>query len=266
VFILKKRRRQRLREEPFSPEWLAILKRNVAYYHMLPPDDQRDLQGLIQIFVAEKCFEGCGGLTITDEIRLSIAAQACILLLHRDTDFYPMLQSILVYPTAYLSPAAHYQADGVVVEGTQARLGESWARGVVVLSWDDVKRGAGDVHDGHNVVFHEFAHQLDYESGAAEGAPALPRRSQYIAWARVLAHEYGLLVRDIACHRQTLLDRYGATNPAEFFAVATECFFEKPLELKIRHPGLYEQLQLFYRQDPATYYDKAKPPGSLRAP
>jgi len=232
-----------------------IYQRNVLYYRLLPPADQRELQGLIQVFLAEKHFEGCGGLEMTDEIRLSIAAQACILLLRRDTDFYPMLQSILVYPAAYLAPTTHDQADGVVVEETQARLGESWGRGAIVLSWDDVKRGAADVEDGHNVVFHEFAHQLDEESGAAEGAPVLPKRSMYIAWARVLGHEYERLSRDITQHRQTLIDEDGATNPAEFFAVVTERFFEKPRDLKARHPNLYEQLQLFYHQDPVAYYD-----------
>lgn len=266
MFGFKKRRRQRLRQQPLPPEWLAMIERNVLYYRTLPPADQRDLQGLVQVFLAEKHFEGCGGLEITDEIRLSIAAQACILLLHRDTDFYPMLQSILVYPAAYLAPAAHDQADGTVMEESQVRLGESWARGAVVLSWDDVQRGAADIHDGHNVVFHEFAHQLDNESGAAEGAPALPRRSLYIAWARVLSHEYAMLLHDITHHRQTLLDRYGATNPAEFFAVATECFFEKPLELKARHPDLYEQLQLFYHQDPVTYYEGQAHPKHGREP
>jgi Mlc titration factor MtfA (ptsG expression regulator) len=256
MFGFKKRRRQRLRQQAFPPEWIDIVERHVIYYRLLPPEDQRELQGLVQVFLAEKQFEGCGGLEMTDEIRLSIAAQACILLLHRDTDLYPMLQSILVYPIAYVAPATHYQADGTVTEETQARLGESWARGAVVLSWDDVKRGAADVQDGHNVVFHEFAHQLDHESGAAEGVPILPRRSMYIAWARVLGHEYERLIHDIDRHRRTLLDRYGATNPAEFFAVVTESFFEKPLELKARHPDLYEQLQLFYHQDPAAYYDK----------
>ena len=256
MFGFTKRRRQRLRQQPLSPQRLAMIERNVLYYRMLPTADQHELQGLVQVFLAEKRFEGCGGLEMTDEIRLTIAAQACILLLHRETDFYPMLQSILVYPAAYMAPATHYQADGTVMEETQARLGESWSRGAIVLSWDDVKRGAADVHDGHNVVFHEFAHQLDNESGAAEGVPALPRQSMYIAWARVLGHEYERLIHDITQHRRTLLDMYGATNPAEFFAVVTESFFEQPLELKARHPDLYEQLQLFYHQDPVAYYDR----------
>lgn len=260
MFGFKRRRRQRLRQQAFPPEWLDLIERNVSYYRMLTQEDQRELQGLVQVFLAEKQFEGCGGLEMTDEIRLSIAAQACILLLHHETELYPKLQSILVYPTAYIAPASHHHPDGTVIEEVQARLGESWTRGAVVLSWDDVKRGASDIHDGHNVVFHEFAHQLDSETGAAEGAPVLPRRSMYIAWARVLGHEYERLIHDIAHHRRTLLDRYGATNPAEFFAVVTESFFEKPLKLKSRHPDLYKQLELFYNQDPASYYDKQSHP------
>jgi hypothetical protein len=204
------------------------------------------------VFLAEKHFEGCGGLQMTDEAQVTIAAQACVLLLHRQTDYYPNLVSILVYPTTYLVPGGQSTPDGLVAEGTQARLGESWARDVVVLAWDSVLSGAADIHDGHNVVLHEFAHQLDQESGAGDGAPVLPRRSMYVAWARVLGHDFDQLVRDTAHHHRTLIDHYGATNPAEFFAVATETFFEKPRQLQSKHPELYLQLQQFYSQDPAA--------------
>jgi Mlc titration factor MtfA (ptsG expression regulator) len=142
--------------------------------------------------------------------------------------------------------------NGTLIETSQMRLGETWSKGSLVLAWDDVKRSAIDIHDGHNVVFHEFAHQLDYESGAAEGAPLLPSRSRYIAWARVLGKEYTLLLNDIMHHRKPLLDRYGAENPAEFFAVVTEFFFEKPVQMKKQHPELYDQLKLFYNQDPSS--------------
>jgi Mlc titration factor MtfA (ptsG expression regulator) len=252
VFSLKKRRRERLRRRGLPETWLEIIERNVPYYRTLPREDQRELQGHIQVFLAEKKFEGCGGLEITDEIRVTIAAQACILLLHRDTDYYPQLRVILVYPHEYIAETARRYAGGLVVEGREVRLGESWAAGAIVLSWDDVVRGAADLHDGHNVVFHEFAHHLDSESGAVEGAPSLPGRSRYIAWARVLRAEYEHLLEDVANHRPTVLDSYGASNPAEFFAVATECFLEKPVQLRTRHPALYEQLRLFYRQDPAN--------------
>ena len=218
----------------------------------LTAEDRAELFGLIQIFLVEKRFEGCGGLEITDEVRVTIAAQACILLLHRETDDYPNLTSILVYPTTYVVREGRRTAEGLVAEGPQARLGESWARDVVVLAWDSVLSGAADIHDGHNVVLHEFAHQLDQEDGTGDGAPALSRRSMYVAWARVLGHDFDQLVSDVAHHHRTLIDRYGATNPAEFFAVVTETFFEKPRELRARHPELYTLLKEFYRQDPAA--------------
>ena len=251
MFGFKKRRRKRLMAQPMPVDWLAIIKRNVPYYQLLDREQQTRLQGLVQIFLHEKEFEGCGGLEITDEIRLTIAAQACILLLCRETDIYPELRSILVYPTAYVAQVKQHHPDGTVSEGLQPRLGESWSHGYVVLSWDDVLHGASDIHDGKNVVFHEFAHQLDNESGGADGAPLLPQRSMYIAWARVLSKEFNSLIRNIMMNRPTLLDQYGATNPAEFFAVVTEFFFEKPIELQARHPELYQQLKLFYQCDPA---------------
>ena len=218
----------------------------------LPPEDRDELIGHIKVFLAEKRFEGCGGIQITDEVRVTIAAQACVLLLHRATDDYPTLSSILVYPTTYLVPGGHRTPDGLVSDEPQARLGESWTRGEVVLVWDNVLSGAADIHDGHNVVLHEFAHQLDQEDGAGDGAPVLARRSMYVAWARVLGHDFDQLVRDTERHHRTLLDRYGATSPAEFFAVATETFFEKPRQLRSKHPELYAELRDFYRQDPAA--------------
>lgn len=257
----KRRRRERIRRRPFPEEWCGILCKRVPYYSRLSPEDQRELQGHIQVFLAEKRFEGCppgpDKLEITDEIRVTIAAQACVLLLRRDTDYYRGLRTILVYPAKFVSTVKSVGPGGIITEGQGVRLGES-SQGVmgsrggpVVLSWDDAKAGAADVSDGHNVVFHEFAHQLDAESGAVDGAPALEQASQYVAWARVLGGEYSRLIEDIAYRRPHLLDNYAATNPAEFFAVATEFFFERPRDLLAMHPRLYEQLAGFYRQDPA---------------
>ena len=250
LFGSRRRRRERLRAGPFPADWEAILRRNVPLYGRLDEDDREELRGDILVFLAEKRFEGCGGLVLTDEIRVTIAAQACLLLLHRETDDYPRLVTILVYPHAYVAHSRQSIGGGVVLEGEVARLGEAWRDGVVVLAWDDVLAGAADIHDGHNVVLHEFAHQLDQEDGDADGAPILERRSRYVAWARVLGAEYEQLRRDAAHGRRSVLDDYGATNPAEFFAVATECFFEKPLQLRKRHPALFEELRDFYRFDP----------------
>ena len=255
MFGLRKRRRGKIRRRPFPPEWREIIEKNVAYFRSLPEADRAELLGDIQVFLDEKHFEGCGGLELTDEIRVTIAAQACILLLHRKNDDYPRLQSILVYPRAYRVPGSKLGPGGLVREGDEFREGESWSRGAVVLSWDDVCRDAGDIHDAHNVVCHEFAHQLDQEDGQADGEPVLPSRSSYLAWARVLGGEYRELVREVENYRRTDIDPYGAVSPAEFFAVVTEYFFQQPGRLRKKHPRLYEQLRLFYRQDPAN------PPG-----
>jgi MtfA peptidase len=249
---LKERRRRQVRAREFPATWRKTIERNVPFVRQLSPADRRELEEHVQVFLAEKRFEGAGGLRMTDEIRVTVAAQACVLLLHRRTDYYPGLRSIIVYPHAYV--ARHFERDdaGIVSEGMEHRLGESWTRGAVVLSWDDIRSGAADIHDGHNVVFHEFAHQLDAENGETDGAPILPRRSMYVAWARILGEEYEKLRRDVAYGRDTLLDRYGATNPAEFFAVATEFFFERPQQLREQLPQLYDELKSYYEQDPAS--------------
>jgi len=252
MFETKKRRRERLRRTPLSAAWRAIIERNVPYYRLLPGEDRAELEGLTQIFLAEKRFEGCDGLEMRDEIRLTIAAHACILLLRRDTEVYPLLHSILVYPHAFVAPLKEHAPGGIVIEDLEEREGESWDTGALILSWDDVLESVANAHDCYNVVFHEFAHQLDDEAGIADGAPKLRKRSMYDEWSRVFAAEYQALGEAVERHRPTVLDDYGAESPAEFFAVATEAFFGVPAELKAAHPELYEQLRLFYEQDPAS--------------
>ena len=250
--LFKNRWRKKRASRPFPDQWLAALERNVPLYARLPECDREELKRHILVFLAEKRFEGCGGLEMTDEIRLTIAAHACMLLLHRKTDYYPGLKSILVYPSAYVAPGARHFVGGIVLEGQDVRLGESWHHGSVVLSWDDVRRSAGDVQDGQNVVFHEFAHQLDSSGGRGDSTPVLQDHSSFIAWARTLRRDYERFRRAVQYRRPEVLDEYGATNPAEFFAVATECFFERPRDLRQVHPGLYEELRRFYQQDPAA--------------
>jgi Mlc titration factor MtfA (ptsG expression regulator) len=248
--FFKNRRRDALRAQPLSDEERALLDKNIPYLVRLKPEDRRELEGLVRIFLAEKSFEGCGGLELSEEIKLTIAAQACLLLLHRETDIYPNVDAILVYPSAYRVPTE--QHDGlVVIEGEQARLGESWQRGLVVLAWDSVLSGAAQPRDGQNVVLHEFAHQLDGEDGAMNGTPALGARARYTSWAHVLGDEFEELSQRLHAGRSSDIDAYGATNPAEFFAVLTEMFFEKPRALERRHPELYAELAEFYKQDPA---------------
>jgi MtfA peptidase len=257
--FLKKRRRDRIRSRPFPAEWREILLRLYSMYSRLPPADRRELEGLIQVFLAEKKFEGCGGQEITDQVRVLVAAQACLLLLHRDTECYPRLHSILVYPSSYIAKTWHWENDGTIVEGDQARGGESWPHGTVVLAWDGTVAGAVELDKSRNLVLHEFAHQLDQEDGVVDGAPLLDGSTffqtlqRYRTWAKVLSEEFQQLRCAAEDGRETVLDTYGAQNPAEFFAVATECFFEKPGRLQERHPALYAELKEFYRQDPLLY-------------
>ena len=241
-----------MRGRPFPSEWEAILERSVPIYRRLSEDDRLELKGHVLVFLAEKRFEAAGGLSIDDEIRVTIAAHACVLLLHRPTDYYPGLYTIIVYPGAYVAERAVREPIGVVTEQIETRLGESSTRGAVVLSWDAVSAAASDVGDCRNVVLHEFAHQLDAQDGRVEGTPVLSDRSRYVAWARILGEEYERLRRDASLGRRTVLDRYGATSPAEFFAVATECFFTRPGLLAGNHPELYAELRDYYRQDPAA--------------
>jgi hypothetical protein len=191
------------------------------------------------VFITEKNFEGCGGLEITEEIKVTIAAYACILLLNRQHDFYPRRQSILVYPDVY-SAAVRRIAPGIIaVEGHEMRAGESWRTGAVVLSWNHVLHRPTTVPEGRNVALHEFAHQIDQENGFVDGAPDLSTTSQYDTWARVLRSEFATLSKQTVADQPTLIDKYGATEPAEFFAVVTGYFFEKSLQLQHRHPELY---------------------------
>jgi Mlc titration factor MtfA (ptsG expression regulator) len=265
-FLFKSRRREELRKRQLGAEQRATVRRNVPYVATLSAADQRELEGHIQVFLAEKRFEGCGGLVMTDEIKLTIAAQACVLLLHRETGYYSGLESILVYPSAYVVKNTRQRLGSLVVESDQVRLGESWVRGTVVLAWDAVQRGASNFHDGRNVVLHEFAHQLDAEDGDMNGAPVLGTRSLYAAWARALGTEYDELIERVAAHQPADIDAYGATSPAEFFAVVTEAFFERGVQLEREHPELYEVLRAFYRQDPAGVARRPPdPPGASPA-
>ena len=253
VFGFKDRRRKKIASRPFPDAWLVLLKKNVPLYARLSQADQDELRRHILVFMAEKRFEACGGLRMTDQIRITIAAHACILLLHRKTDYYPGLKAVLVYPRAYVAANVHHFVGGAVLETDDVRLGESWHHGSVVLSWDDVRRSAADVRDGQNVVFHEFAHQLDSSGGRGDSTPVLQDRSSFIAWARALGEDFEKFRRDIEQDRAEVLDEYGATDPAEFFAVATESFFERPKDLQQMYPRLYDELKRFYQQDPATF-------------
>jgi hypothetical protein len=242
----RERKRAEVRATPLQ-EWQRVLIRaRVALYTQLPVDLRRKLDGVIQVFLHEVGFEACGGLReITDEMRLVIAAQACLLLVESGYHSFGKLRSVLIYPDAYEAK------NDLGVESI--RLGESWQTGSVVLSWESVVQGAKNPEDGLNVVIHEFAHQIDQFDGSADGLPILERRSDYKEWAQEFSASFRLLCDRVAAGKRTVLDRYGATNPAEFFAVATETFFEKPDSLQEAHAELYELLKGFYGLDPLAW-------------
>lgn len=246
----------RLPSHPIPDQWRNIVEANVPLARTLSPEERERLLRLVQVFLADKHVEGCGGLTVTEEMKVSIAAEACLLLLNFEGPCYPELRTVLVYPQGFVPKSAYTPRTGEIAPVPVPLSGESWGDGVVVISWDAAARGAHDAFDGDNVVLHEFAHQLDSEDGFGDGAPVLPA-SAVRTWGRVLSEEFDRLRADVAADRDSVLDGYGATNKAEFFAVATETFFEKPVQLERDHPELYAQLKQFYGQDPAR---RAPPP------
>jgi Mlc titration factor MtfA (ptsG expression regulator) len=245
VMLHRRSRRNRALATAFPAGWLATIRRNIPPYSKLSPEMQQQVQDYTREFLYDKNFEGCGGLVVDDEIKVTIASQASLLLLNRKVRCYPKLYSVLVYPSAYVVKGG--------ADEESVRLGESWRTGAVVLAWDSVRRGAANFADGHNLVIHEFAHQLDQEDGAADGAPLLGGGSSYAAWARVLSREYERLRKRVDKDQKTVMDAYGATHPAEFFAVASEAFFEKPRQLHSKRPELYDELRKFYQVDPREW-------------
>jgi Mlc titration factor MtfA (ptsG expression regulator) len=251
--FFKRRRRRRLRATPFPAAWRRIAHDNAPCCRPLAATERTALFGHAQVLLAEKRFEGCGGLELTDEIRVTIAVQAALLLLNRVPRYYPRLSAILVYPTHYVAPVERMIPGGILVEGDEARVGESWHHGNVVLSWQDIRHDALRRRRGHNVILHEFAHQLDGESGAVDGMPALPSRAAREAWARDFQAAFEGLKGALAGGRRGgILRPYAATSPPEFFAVATEAFFEQPVGLRRAHRAVYDHLSQYYAQDPAA--------------
>jgi MtfA peptidase len=240
--------------KPIDKAWLDIIVKNVSLYRAIPDDLKPELHGHIQNLIVEKHFEGCGGLELTDEILVTIAAEAAILLLNKPCNYYPKCDAILVYPTAYIAKKSN-SFGPIQVDETSVRLGESWVRGIVVLAWDHVLHNAQSYQGGHNVVLHEFAHQLDQEDGQGDGAPILANRSEYTEWARILGEEYEKLQYKALHHQTDVIDFYGTTNPAEFFAVSTETFFENAVRMHKVHTELYDELKQYYRVDPLKWVE-----------
>ena len=241
----------RLRPTEQQQGWLTL---RMPLYATLPGELRERLNGLIQIFIREKTFVGCNDLIVTEEMRVVIAAYACLLVVNRPgvpaRHFYDDLFSILVYPTAFVVPQSHHDEDGLVTETEDVLSGQAWDARRIILSWQDIEESAAGEH---NVVLHEFAHYLDMEDETMDGAPGLGDARAYQEWSDVFWTEYDRLCDQVDAGASTFLDPYAATEPAEFFAVVTEAFFMQPRELETHHQALYQQLRTYYRLDTARW-------------
>lgn len=242
----RKQRVHRLATSTFTEEQREWVRANWKLWDEMPEGLRTEIEGLALVFLDEKVFEACGGLkTVTDEMRFVVAAQACLLWVNQRGVPYPTLRAILMYPDAY-RVKDEFGMHSV-------RLGESWSRGTVVLAWKSVRGGGLNDEDGHNLVLHEFAHQLDTVNGPADGFPELPPNADFESWTEVFGKEFQTLCEDTDQGRRTVMDAYGTTNEAEFFAVATETFFEKPRKMEEEHPELYRLLRDFFATDPEKW-------------
>ena len=245
----RNRRRRKLLARPFPDEWHEVLERNVQHYARLDSSEQAKLRDDLRVLVAEKTWIGIDDLVVTDEMKVTIAAQASLLLLHIDHDYFAQTDEIILHPTSYQT-AQQYRRGGLIVDASPDYLGQAYYRGPVVLSWASALAGGRDQDDGRNLVLHEFAHKLDMADDLSDGTPVLNNRGQYKKWVEVMTHAFNELCDRTDRRKATLLDKYGSTNEAEFFACATECFFEKPTKLRKKHRDLYDVLQEYYKQDP----------------
>lgn len=245
-------RRRRLARAPFPADWAAWVDRRAPIARGLGGAERTRLEYLMRVFLAETDFEGCGGQEVGEEMRVVIAAQACLLLLGLPLDGYDRVGTVLVYPGVIAFDQETPGFAGTVIVGDRPVSGLATSTGTVILSWPDAAEGARRPQDGCNVVLHEFAHQLDQLSGTMNGAPPLARAAAYPSWHRVLGEEHARLRAAVEAGVPTFLGDYAATSPAEFFAVVTENFFERPVELRALHPALYAEFRRFYGQDPAA--------------
>jgi MtfA peptidase len=248
---LKQRRRERIMASSLTPEQRATVERLVPLVRRLPASIRASLEGKINLFLDQITFRGQNGLEVTDDMRLSIAAQACLLIVNSPV-WYDTLRNVLIYPSAFLTNRNKH--DGQFVhESSHATLGESWARGPVILSWDHALHGGLDAEDGHNVVIHEFAHQLDGLSGHTNGIPLLRKGQAYSGWEKAMLDAFQDQVQRVQHGEPTLIDPYGATSHQEFFAEAIVTFFERPRAMRDQMPALYEQLATLLALDPAQW-------------
>lgn len=251
-FWSKRQSRLTLLATSLSQHQRDIVNAQVPIIRKLPKDLRGALEGKINLFLDQVDFIGCDGLDVTEDMQVSIAAQACLLVVNTD-QWYDNLTTILVYPGAFKSKQRRHSGY-VVTEQEIIRSGESWNRGPVILSWAHSQRGALNDHDGRNVVFHEFAHQLDDLSGATNGVPVLSNGQSFGEWETAFLNGYKTHVHAVENGKPTVIDPYGAEGHEEFFAVSVEVFFERPHALKSSDPAIYEQLSKLFHLDPAQWH------------
>jgi Mlc titration factor MtfA (ptsG expression regulator) len=249
--LLRGRSARRRLDAAVPPSWRSLIHAKVPLSRRLSSAQREVLLHKTQELVQGCRWEGCGGLRLTEDMRVVIAAHACLLVLELPGDPYPELDEILVYPGTF-RPRRFSWTPSADTDREHPALGESWKHGVVILAWDSALAGASDPGDGQNVVIHEFAHQLDTTGGPADGIPRLPDATALSSWTAMLERDFDRLCREAESGTQGVLDHYGATDHAEFFAVATEAFFERSAELQQERPELYAALRHYYRQDPAA--------------
>lgn len=254
LFGGRQRRRERILAGPFPDNWRPFVLQAVPHWHKLAIEQQHKLENDIRIFLAEKQFVSGGDIDITERMRVTIAAGACMLIVALPRlDVYPRLREVIIYPHNFTEQIEAIGPDGRPYQIHRTRSGEAWHRGPVILAWNTVQHGIASPHDGYNVVIHEFAHALDMQEGGADGQPPLESKEAYANWERVFYPAFDKFVDDQRRGNDTLVDPYGAENPAEFFAVASEHFFEQAALLRRFHGDLYNLLRDFYKQDPIRW-------------
>ena len=243
--------RRRVPSRPFPESWQVVLHRNASFRSRLDANRRERLDRAIVIFVDSCVWEGCGGLTVTDEHRITIAAHAMRLTLGFDNDYFDDIDSVLLYPNAYEAPSKRNIGWSMVPEGFSSRLGDSWYHSPMILSWAYISSSLESAYGPHNVIVHEFAHQLDYRNGGdADGVPPIESDEQASEWAYVMESAYERLCEENGRGQHDTIDVHAATSMAEFFAVTTELFFEAPLLLAKKWSDVFRIMQRFYNQDP----------------
>lgn len=254
VGLLGRLRRFRMPKGPMPAHWAEMITSRVPLAKDLTNEEFDRLQRLIAVFLRDVPMDGCNDLVLTENMRIVIAAQACLPILNLPFPWYPKVKHVLVYPDAFAPRATRLEPSGSIPKAPPPTAGQAYLHGTVILSWQSAETGITDAKDGYNPIIHEFAHLLDAEDGAFDGIPVLEPPSNYARWTQVFQLHYGGLVKR---HRKKKKNKaslrpYGSTNRAEHFAVAVESFFEKPTYLRERSPALYAELVAYFRQDPAA--------------